>query len=71
MNSNEDLNRINEKLLLEVNSTGKMYITHTKLDGRYTLRLATSQTHVETNHAREAWKLILGKAGMLKNSINR
>ena len=65
----EELNLMNEKLLLAVNATGKMYITHTKLNGNYTLRLITSQTHVEPVNVRDAWNIILDKAGDLKNSI--
>jgi aromatic-L-amino-acid decarboxylase len=52
-----------------LNATGKMYISHTKLDGKYILRLMTSQTHVELAHVRAAWKIILEKAGNLQNSL--
>jgi aromatic-L-amino-acid decarboxylase len=69
IDSTEELNRINEKLLLALNATGKMYISHTKLNGNYILRLMTSQTHVELMHVREAWKIILEKAGIMKNSL--
>lgn len=53
-----DLNRINEELLLALNKTGKIYISHTKLNGKYTLRIVTGQTHVDFRHAFEAWNLI-------------
>jgi aromatic-L-amino-acid decarboxylase len=52
------LNRMNEELLLAVNKTGKIYISHTKLNGIYTLRMVTGQTHVDFRHARKAWDLI-------------
>jgi len=58
----EELNQLNEKIMKEVNNTGKMYITHTKLNENFTLRMATSQTHVELNHVKDAWKLIVKKA---------
>jgi aromatic-L-amino-acid decarboxylase len=57
-----ELNRINEKLLLSLNQTGKMYISHTKLNGLYTLRIVTAQTSVEQRHADSAWELILEKS---------
>jgi aromatic-L-amino-acid/L-tryptophan decarboxylase len=59
------LNQLNEKLLLAVNSTGAIYISHTKLQEKYTLRLVASQTHVELEHVRKGWKLILEKAASL------
>jgi aromatic-L-amino-acid/L-tryptophan decarboxylase len=56
------LNRMNEQLLLAVNATGKVYITHTKLDGRYTLRMVTSQTNIERSHVEQAWDLLVKTA---------
>ncbi len=61
------LNRLNEKLLLTANGTGKMYITHTKLNDRYTLRMSISQTHVELSHVKKAWHLIRETAENLNN----
>jgi aromatic-L-amino-acid decarboxylase len=62
------LNRMNEQLLLAVNATGKVYITHTKLDGRYTLRMVTSQTNIERSHIEQAWNLLVKTAAsILKN----
>ena len=56
------LNRMNEQLLLAVNATGKVYITHTKLDGKYTLRMVTSQTNIERSHVEQAWNLLVKTA---------
>lgn len=55
----EESNRKNEELLHRINSTGKMYITHTKLAGRYTLRMVIGQTNVEHKHIEEAFGLLL------------
>jgi aromatic-L-amino-acid decarboxylase len=62
-----ELNRLNEQLLLAVNHTGKMYITHTKLKENYTLRMVTGQTHVELNHVQKAWDLVVEKAATVYN----
>jgi len=59
------LNQLNERLLLAVNTTGAIYISHTKLQEKYTLRLVASQTHVELEHVRKGWNLILEKAASL------
>jgi aromatic-L-amino-acid decarboxylase len=61
------LNKLNEQLLLAVNGTGDMYISHTKLRDIYTLRMVTSQTHVELKHVKKAWDLILEKAESVYN----
>lgn len=63
----EKLNALNEKLLMELNATGRMYITHTKLNGNYILRMVTGQTQVELRHIVQAWQLILEKAAILDN----
>jgi aromatic-L-amino-acid/L-tryptophan decarboxylase len=52
----------NERLLEKLNSGGRIYLTHTKLDGRYTLRLCVGQAQTEERHVEEAWKLIRGAA---------
>jgi aromatic-L-amino-acid decarboxylase len=67
VDSTTDLNRLNEQLLLAVNHTGKMYITHTKLKEKYTLRMVTGQTQVELLHVQKAWNLILEKASSVYN----
>jgi aromatic-L-amino-acid/L-tryptophan decarboxylase len=52
------LNRINEKLMKDINATGKAFLTHTKIKGKYALRMVIAQTHVEQRHADDAWNLI-------------
>lgn len=58
----EELNRINEKLNHKLNDTGKIYLTHTVLKGRYTLRMVTAQTNVTPEHVEKAWELIKSTA---------
>jgi aromatic-L-amino-acid decarboxylase len=54
----EVLNTMNERLLQAVNATGKMFISHTKLNGVYTLRMVIGQTNVTEKHVENAWKLL-------------
>ncbi len=49
---------VNEELLKKLNASGKLYLTHTKLDSRYTLRMSIGQTHTEERHVRAAWEMI-------------
>jgi aromatic-L-amino-acid/L-tryptophan decarboxylase len=48
----------NRKLLEQLNQGGKVYLTHTVLDGRYVLRFCVGQTFTEPAHVRAAWELI-------------
>lgn len=63
---NEDFsNKLNHDLLDTVNSTGKVYISHTALSGKYTLRLAVGAPLTEERHVNAAWKVIQEKASVL------
>ncbi len=52
------LNDLNEKLEHSLNATGKLYLTHTKLHGAYTLRMVIGQTSVTQADVDSAWALI-------------
>lgn len=54
----ENLNDLNEELLGKLNTTGKMFLTHTKLNGQYTLRLSVAGTLTTFEHVEKAWNLI-------------
>jgi aromatic-L-amino-acid decarboxylase len=56
--SSKELDAINAQLLTAVNSTGRVYLTHTSLRGRYVLRLAIGQRTTAEKHVRGAWQLI-------------
>lgn len=49
---------VNESLMNALNASGKIYLTHTKLDGRFVLRMAIGQTETEHEHVEHAWDLI-------------
>lgn len=54
----EEINRRNRELLERVNDSGAAYLTHTSLDGVFTIRFVVGQTNVEERHVRETWELI-------------
>jgi aromatic-L-amino-acid decarboxylase len=54
----EQINILNEKLNHLLNDSGKIYLSHTVLNGRYTLRMVTAQTTVTIGHVEKAWDLI-------------
>ncbi|MFC1564885.1 pyridoxal phosphate-dependent decarboxylase family protein [candidate division KSB1 bacterium] len=56
---NEDeLEKINSELMEKVNSTGKLYLSHTKLNGKYTIRFAIGNIKTNEGHVDKAWELI-------------
>lgn len=64
--SNEsELNELNRKLLEQINETGQVFLTHTTLRGRYTIRMMIGQRTTQEEHVRQAWKLIREKAADL------
>lgn len=58
--SDEDaIEQCNRRLLAEIQDSGRLYLTHTRLNGRYALRIVPGQTRVERRHVEAAWALIL------------
>ena len=59
----EALNEVNARILARVNETGEAFLSHTKLRGRYILRLAVGNIRTEERHVRRAWELLRQAAG--------
>jgi len=49
---------VNQQILDRLNASGRMLLTHTRLDGQLTLRMAIGQTETQERHVAEAWRLI-------------
>jgi aromatic-L-amino-acid/L-tryptophan decarboxylase len=48
----------NEALLRAVNASGRVYLTHTRVGGRYVLRLAIGSPLTQERHVADVWRLI-------------
>jgi len=52
----------NQSLMDRLNRSGDLYLTHTRLNDRLTLRLCIGQTHTERRHVEKAWQRIQQEA---------
>jgi aromatic-L-amino-acid decarboxylase len=64
----DDADRLNERILEAVNGTGEIFISHTRLGGRYALRLAIGNLHTTESHVARAWQLIQEHARLIRSS---
>lgn len=53
-----DLDQLNEKIMNHINASGEAYLSHTKLNGKFTLRLSVGSIRVEERHLRKTWDLL-------------
>ena len=52
------LDDLNARLLDAVNATGDVFLSHTRLDGRFALRLAVGHIRTTERHVARAWELL-------------
>jgi len=55
-------NEENEALLERANRTGELFISHTKLEGQYVLRLAIGNERTTEADVRRAWEVLRREA---------
>jgi aromatic-L-amino-acid decarboxylase len=55
----------NQALMDRLNRSGALYLTHTRLNDRFTLRLCVGQTNTEARHLEQAWKKIQAECSSL------
>lgn len=51
-----------QRLLDAVNASGRAYLSHARLGGRFTLRVSVGQTHTERRHVEALWELLTSLA---------
>ncbi|MFC2160097.1 pyridoxal phosphate-dependent decarboxylase family protein [Acidobacteriota bacterium] len=64
----EQLTQLNKKFERELNKTGKVFLSHTSLRGKYVMRLAIGSRMTAERNVREAWDLIVATARNLSLS---
>ncbi|HEY0048125.1 MAG TPA: pyridoxal-dependent decarboxylase, partial [Pyrinomonadaceae bacterium] len=53
-----ELDALNEKIMNDINASGAAYLSHTKLNGKFTLRLSVGSIRVEERHIEKIWNLL-------------
>lgn len=61
------LNELNAALMVRVNATGRVHLTHSTLAGRYVIRVVVGQRQTGREHVEEAWRLIQEAAKTLSS----
>ncbi len=56
--NNNEINRLNVKLIHELNKTGKIYLSHTMINDIYSIRMPIGSTSVNIDNIKSSWKLI-------------
>jgi aromatic-L-amino-acid/L-tryptophan decarboxylase len=56
---------LNRRLLERINASGRVFLTHTTLRGKFTIRLVVGQRTTAERHVREAWDIIRTSAESL------
>jgi aromatic-L-amino-acid/L-tryptophan decarboxylase len=54
-----ELDAANERIIDAVNETGDVFLSHTRLKGTLSLRIAIGHLHTTEHHVRRAWDLIV------------
>ena len=57
--------KANQKLMDRLNKSGDLYLTHTRMNDRLTLRVCIGQTYTEERHVKKAWERIEQEADRL------
>jgi aromatic-L-amino-acid decarboxylase len=52
------IDAFNERLMTIVNSRGEIFVSHTRLNGKFTIRLAIGNLHTTEAHIRRAWDIL-------------
>jgi len=58
----------NQALMERLNASGDLFLTHTKLDGKFTLRFCVGQTQTQERHVERAWARIQEESTKLEAS---
>ena len=59
----DDLNGLNDNMMNEINASGDAYLSHTKLNGKFAIRLSVGSIRVEERHLKDVWNILNDSLG--------
>jgi aromatic-L-amino-acid decarboxylase len=65
----EALDALNEAVMNRVNDSGQLFLSHTKIDGVFVLRLVVGNIRTERRHIEHAWRLLREAARELDGAV--
>ncbi|MBV8197367.1 MAG: amino acid decarboxylase, partial [Candidatus Eremiobacteraeota bacterium] len=65
------LEQLNSAILRAVNATGEAFVSHTKIDGRYAIRLAIGNLRTQRTDVEAAWRILKEQAGEARSPSER
>ncbi|MCP5064064.1 MAG: amino acid decarboxylase, partial [Ignavibacteriae bacterium] len=68
--SEKELDDFNKTLMDQINDSGKLYLSHTKLNGKFTIRLVVSGIRTTEINLDNAWTLIKEKFDLLITKLD-
>ncbi|MFW5947252.1 MAG: pyridoxal phosphate-dependent decarboxylase family protein, partial [Gemmatimonadota bacterium] len=71
LNDEEQLDALNQAVLDRVNGSGEVFLSHTRVRGRFTLRIAIGNLRTTDTHVRRAWELVRAAAEAETGSAGR
>jgi len=67
---NDKLNAVNQEFLYRLNSSGKLYLSHTKAGNIFILRMVIGQTYTSFENVKRSWEYIRETSGEFINKIS-
>lgn len=67
----ETVDELNRQIMNNINKSGKLFFMQMVLKGRFSLRLAFGNTHLEKRHVENAWHLIQEEATRVYQAYNK
>jgi aromatic-L-amino-acid decarboxylase len=64
-----ELDLFNERLLAAVNATGEVFLSHTRLEGRFVIRMAIGHLRTTGEHTKRAWELLCAHMATLAQVV--
>ena len=67
----EYLDRLNEAVLDAVNASGEAFLSHTKIRGRYAIRMAIGNINSDRAEVNRTWRLLRDEASRLDGEMRQ